>query len=91
MRAVTGLRGDGVDTVVELSGGMSVTCTNVIIATGAAYRRLDAPSLDGRVGRDVFYGAAVSEVPSMRGKRVFVVGGVNSAGRPRCTWRSTPR
>jgi thioredoxin reductase (NADPH) len=81
MRAATALRSDGVDRVVELSDGTSVRSTSVIIAAGAVYRRLAVPTLDDRVGRGVFYGAALSEAPSMKGKRVFVVGGGNSAGQ----------
>jgi thioredoxin reductase (NADPH) len=81
LRAATALRSDGVDRVVELSDGTSVRSTSVIIATGAVYRRLAVPTLDDRVGRGVFYGAALSEAPSMKGKRAFVVGGGNSAGQ----------
>ncbi len=81
MRTATALRSEGVDKVVDLSDGTSVACASVIIAAGAAYRRLDVPDLEERVGRDVFYGAAVSEAPAMRGKQVFVVGGGNSAGQ----------
>ena len=53
----------------------------MVIATGAAYRRLGIPSLEALQGRGVFYGAAVSEAPAMRGREVFVVGGGNSAGQ----------
>jgi thioredoxin reductase (NADPH) len=81
IRAATALRSDGVDRVVELSDGTSVRSTSVIIAAGAVYRRLAVPALDDRVGRGVFYGAALSEAPSMMGKRAFVVGGGNSAGQ----------
>jgi thioredoxin reductase (NADPH) len=53
----------------------------VIVATGVAYRRLGIPGLEDLQGRGVFYGAAVSEAPAMRGREVFVVGGGNSAGQ----------
>jgi thioredoxin reductase (NADPH) len=53
----------------------------VIIATGAAYRRLGIPQLERLQGRGVFYGAAASEAPAMRGRNVFVAGGGNSAGQ----------
>jgi thioredoxin reductase (NADPH) len=81
MRAATALRADGADRVVDLSDGTSVRSTSVIVAAGAGYRRLDVPALDERVGCDVFYGAAVTEATAMKGKRVFVVGGGNSAGQ----------
>ena len=53
----------------------------MIIATGAAYRRLGIPALEDLQGRGVFYGAAASEAPAMRGRTVFVAGGGNSAGQ----------
>jgi thioredoxin reductase (NADPH) len=64
-----------------LSDGNVLAARSVVIATGASYRQLDVPSLEALQGRGVFYGAAVSEAAAMRGKRVFVVGGGNSAGQ----------
>ena len=64
-----------------LSDGTSVTGRTVLIATGASWRRIGVPELDALTGRGVFYGAAVSEAPAMRGRHVFVVGGGNSAGQ----------
>jgi thioredoxin reductase (NADPH) len=81
MRTATKLRCDGSEKVVELSDGTSVRSASVILAAGARYQRLEVPALERRVGRGVFYGAAVTEAPSMSGKRVVVVGGGNSAGQ----------
>ena len=53
----------------------------MIIATGAAYRRLGIPDLEDLQGRGVFYGTAASEAPAMRGKNVFIAGSGNSAGQ----------
>jgi thioredoxin reductase len=64
-----------------LSDGGVLTTRTVVIATGAAYRRLGIPALEGLQGRGVFYGAAASEAPAMRGRTVFVAGGGNSAGQ----------
>jgi thioredoxin reductase len=66
---------------LKLSDGATLTARTVIIATGATYRRLGLPSLEDLHGRGVFYGAGVSEAPAMRGQKVFVVGGGNSAGQ----------
>jgi len=66
---------------LHLSDGSVLTSRTVIIATGVAYRRLGIPALEDLQGRGVFYGAAVSEAPAMRGRNVFVVGGANSAGQ----------
>jgi len=66
---------------LALSDGSAVAARTVIIATGVAYRRLGIPALEELQGRGVFYGAAASEAPAMRGRDVFVVGGGNSAGQ----------
>jgi len=66
---------------LQLSDGGVVASHTVIIATGVTYRRLGIPHLEHLQGRGVFYGAAVSEAPAMRGRKVFVAGGGNSAGQ----------
>ena len=66
---------------LRLSDGNTLTARTVVIATGATYRRLGVPALEDLQGRGVFYGAGVSEAPAMRGRRVFVIGGGNSAGQ----------
>jgi thioredoxin reductase len=66
---------------LSLSDGGTLTSRTVIITTGASYRRLGVPKLEDLQGRGVFYGAGVSEAPAMRGQKVFVVGGGNSAGQ----------
>jgi thioredoxin reductase (NADPH) len=80
-RQATGLRRDGDRVVVTLSDGTEVAGRAAILATGAAYRRLDVPSLEALIGRGVFYGAAASEAQAMQGQEVYVVGGANSAGQ----------
>jgi thioredoxin reductase len=64
-----------------LSDGNVLSARAVAIATGAAYTELAVPELEELHGRGVFYGAAVSEAPAMRGRKVFVVGAGNSAGQ----------
>jgi thioredoxin reductase (NADPH) len=81
MRSATAIRRQGDELHLDLSDGTTVRTRSVIIATGVEYRRLGIPSLDERVGRGVFYGAAVTEAPTMRDRTVFVVGGGNSAGQ----------
>jgi thioredoxin reductase len=66
---------------LALSDGSVLTARTMIIATGASYRRLGIPALEALQGRGVFYGAAASEAPAMRGRNVFVAGGGNSAGQ----------
>jgi thioredoxin reductase (NADPH) len=81
MRDVERLEGDGELRRLHLSDGSVITTRTVIVATGVTYRELGIPALEKLHGRGVFYGAAISEAPAMRGKRVYVVGGGNSAGQ----------
>jgi thioredoxin reductase (NADPH) len=81
MRGASALRSDGGLHTLELTDGTSVSARTVVLATGARWRRLGVPELEALTGRGVFYGAAVSEAPAMRGRSVFVVGGGNSAGQ----------
>jgi thioredoxin reductase (NADPH) len=80
-KPATGLRAQGLERVVAIAGGDEVRSRAVVIASGVSYRRLGIPSLEALTGAGVFYGAATSEAPAMRGQQVFVVGGANSAGQ----------
>jgi thioredoxin reductase (NADPH) len=80
-RGVTALHARGAERLVTLSSGVEVSARSVIIATGAAYRRLDAPEIERFVGTGVFYTAIGHDTRLMRGRHVFVAGGGNSAGQ----------
>jgi thioredoxin reductase len=81
MRQAQRLSATGGHYRLALSDGGVLAARAVVIATGVAYRRLGIPALEDLQGRGVFYGAAASEAPAMRGRNVFVVGGANSAGQ----------
>lgn len=81
MRSASGIRAEDGRLVLELNDGSSVRSRTAVLATGASWRRIGVPELEALTGRGVFYGAAVSEAPAMRGRHVFVVGGGNSAGQ----------
>ena len=81
MRSATFLDTDGDAHRLALSDGTAVRARAVVLATGASWRRSGVTELEEFSGRGVFYGAAVSEAPAMRGRHVFVVGGGNSAGQ----------
>jgi len=78
--------------VVTLADGSQAVGRAVLVATGAAYRRLDAPGVDDLLGAGVFYGVAVSEARAMTARRVFVsLSSVPATrpARPLCIWPST--
>ena len=81
MRQAEGLSSEDDRYRLRLSDGGVLTTRTVVIASGATYRRLGIPRLEDLRGRGVFYGAAASEAPAMRGRTVFVAGGGNSAGQ----------
>jgi thioredoxin reductase (NADPH) len=67
--------------IVCLSDGTEVSSKAVLIATGAAFRRLEVPGVDKLTGAGVYYGAAYTEAMNYIGQPVFIVGGANSAGQ----------
>jgi thioredoxin reductase (NADPH) len=79
-RAVT-LSADADRRVLTTDLGDRISARAVVIAVGVTWRRLQVPALESLIGSGVFYGAAASEADAMTGKRVFIVGGGNSAGQ----------
>jgi thioredoxin reductase (NADPH) len=76
----------GVDSVpdgycVELDEECRVTTKTIVLATGVDWRRLEAEGIDRLQGKGVLYGAARTEAATVVGKKVFIVGGGNSAGQ----------
>jgi thioredoxin reductase (NADPH) len=80
-REVTGLEARGSARVVHFGDGSEIAAHSVVLATGVAYRQLDAPGVAYLTGRGVFYGSAVTEAPACVGQDVYIVGGANSAGQ----------
>jgi thioredoxin reductase (NADPH) len=80
-REVTGLCARGSARVVRFGDGSEIAAHSVVLATGVAYRQLDAPGVDRLTGRGVFYGSAMTEAPACAGQDVYIVGGANSAGQ----------
>lgn len=80
-REVTGLRIDDPYRHVILSDGTELSCHALLISTGVEVRQLDLPGIDRFIGGSVYYGAAASEAANYKDKRVYVVGGANSAGQ----------
>jgi thioredoxin reductase (NADPH) len=76
-----GLRAEGAGRIVELSGGGELSANCVLVASGVAYRQLDAPGFSELTGAGVYYGAALAEARSCADQHVVVIGGANSAGQ----------
>ncbi len=66
---------------LELDGGHAVTARAVLLATGVEWRRLQVDGGDRLLDRGVLYGASRAEANNVNGKKVFIVGGGNSAGQ----------
>lgn len=67
--------------VVRLEEDREVSAKAVVIATGAAYRKLPVDRLEEFEGQSVFYAAGPLEAQLCGASRVAVVGGGNSAGQ----------
>lgn len=67
--------------ILTLGDGSKINTRSVIITTGVDYRRLPATGVDNFTGAGVYYGAATTEAHGVEGKKVYVVGGGNSAGQ----------
>ena len=63
------------------TAGGDIRARAVVIATGAAYRKLPVPVIDALTGWGAFYGSAMTAAREMEGLDVVVVGGGNSAGQ----------
>ncbi|MFN7915117.1 MAG: FAD-dependent oxidoreductase [Vicinamibacterales bacterium] len=66
---------------VTLSDEREIVARSLLASTGMSYRQHPAPGIPEHTGSGVYYGAATTEAPAFAGKRVFVVGGGNSAGQ----------
>lgn len=75
------IRTDGDRLYVSCSNGMEVPTGVVVLAMGVSYQRLSIPALEDLTGVGVFYGASPSEAERFTGRKVYVVGGGNSAGQ----------
>jgi thioredoxin reductase (NADPH) len=76
-----GLRAEGAGRLVELSGGGMLSSNCVLIASGVAYRHLEAPGFAELTGAGIYYGAAMTEARSCSDQSVVIIGGANSAGQ----------
>jgi thioredoxin reductase (NADPH) len=66
---------------IEIEDGARVPARAIIIATGAAYRKLSVSNSTQFEGAGIYYGATPVEAQVCAGEEVIVVGGGNSAGQ----------
>jgi thioredoxin reductase (NADPH) len=66
---------------LTLSSGGVLRGRSGVIATGVAYRRLEAPGVEELIGCGVAYGSAPAQAAAHRDQDVVLVGGANSAGQ----------
>src|SRR5215211_6130568 len=66
---------------LTLTSGATLRGRSGVIATGVAYRQLNAPGVEQFAGRGVHYGSATDAAPRYSGGHVVVGGGANSAGQ----------
>jgi thioredoxin reductase (NADPH) len=66
---------------LTLSDGREIVTRSLLAATGMEYREHPAPGVAELTGAGVYYGAATTEAPAFKGRRVIVIGGGNSAGQ----------
>lgn len=78
---VVGLRREDPYRVARLADGTDLSCYAVVLATGVAVRKMEAPGSEALLGIGVYYGAAMTEAATYRGRDVCVVGAGNSAGQ----------
>jgi thioredoxin reductase (NADPH) len=78
---VTAVRVEDPYRYVTLDDGSELSCHALLIATGVTVRELEVPGIESFIGGSVYYGAATSEAIHYQDKKVFVIGGANSAGQ----------
>ncbi|GBG36901.1 NAD(P)/FAD-dependent oxidoreductase [Mycobacterium montefiorense] len=80
-RKAIALEVNGPKRTVRFADGGFVDAHAVILATGVAYRNLDAEGCNELTGCGVYYGAAISIASDCEEEEVYVIGGANSAGQ----------
>ncbi|MET3985105.1 thioredoxin reductase (NADPH) [Streptomyces sp. PvR034] len=78
---VVSLTRDDPAKILTLADGTEISAETVLLATGVAYNRLQAPGADRFEGAGLYYGAATTESSACISQHVFIVGGANSAGQ----------
>ena len=78
---VESVRADHAVKTIVLTDGTEVKCRALVVASGMTVRKLDVPGYARFEGAGVYYGAAATEASTYADRRVYVIGGANSAGQ----------
>jgi thioredoxin reductase (NADPH) len=81
IREVEQIESDNDDHHVILDGGDRIRARVLLLTTGVSWHRLQFEGHNRLLGRGLIYGASRFDGRSVTGKRVFIVGGGNSAGQ----------
>ena len=66
---------------VTLDGGDRISAFVLLLATGVSWHRLEFEGHNELLGRGILYGASRFDGVAVTGRRIFIVGGGNSAGQ----------
>ncbi len=66
---------------VTLDGGDRISAFVLLLATGVSWHRLEFEGHNELLGRGILYGASRFDGVAVSGRRIFIVGGGNSAGQ----------
>lgn len=67
--------------ILTLADDTRVKSRSIIISTGVNYRELHIKGIHDYTGAGVYYGGALTEAPFCHEKKIYIVGGGNSAGQ----------
>ena len=65
--------------VTQMTDGTVIHSKAIVIASGAAYARLEIPGLENFTGAGVYYGSASVEAHACKDEVIYIAGGGNSA------------
>jgi len=65
--------------IIEMTDGTIVHSKSIIIATGAAYAKLDIEGIERFTGAGIYYGSAAIEAHACKNEMIYIIGGGNSA------------
>ncbi|MFI5185759.1 MAG: FAD-dependent oxidoreductase [Chitinophagales bacterium] len=65
--------------IIEMTDGTIVHSKSIIIATGAAYAKLEIEGIEKFTGAGIYYGSAAIEAHACKNEEIYIIGGGNSA------------